>query len=264
MKSPRQRLKTQSAFSKSDMPIFALTDELIFPPPELADENGIIAIGGDLRPERLLLAYQNGIFPWPHRDYPLMWFCPPQRFILEPNKVHLGRSLQKAMRKSPYEIRFDSHFTDVMRGCQSSFRPDQDGTWITDEIVKGYTGLHELGFAHSAEAYEDGELVGGVYGVSLGGIFCGESMFAKRPNASKVAFATLVAHLLEWDFKLIDCQNESEHLASFGAHTVSRKSFLGLLREALTPPTRRGKWACSMQPDDALRRIAVAQKSNSR
>src|SRR5260221_4886320 len=150
------------------MPIFALSDELIFPPGELAEEDWIIAIGGDLRPERLLLAYQNGIFPWPHEDYPLMWFCPPKRFVLRPQSVHLGRTLQKAMRKSPYEIRFDTSFEDVMRGCQSAKRHGQDGTWITDDMIEGYTQLHELGFAHSAETYHNGELVGGVYGVSLG------------------------------------------------------------------------------------------------
>jgi len=254
---PLQR-KTPEKCLRFSMPIFALTDELIFPPPELADESGIVAIGGDLRPERLLFAYQRGIFPWPHEDYPLMWFCPRQRFILEPRRFHIGRTLQKAMRKRPYEIRFDSRFTDVMRGCQSAIRPDQDGTWILDEMVEGYTGLHELGFAHSAEAYENGELVGGVYGVSLGGIFCGESMFANRPNASKIAFATLVAHLIEWDFALIDCQNESEHLASFGAHIISRKSFLNSLRKILLAPTKCGKWTCGMQSDEALQRLETA------
>lgn len=237
------------------MPIYALTDELIFPPQELADKSGVLAIGGDLSPERLLLAYQSGIFPWPQEGYPLLWFCPPKRFVLEPKQIKIGRTLQKAMRKNSYEIRFDTNFTGVMRGCQSTFRPDQDGTWITDEIIAGYTRLHEEGFAHSAEAYENGELVGGVYGVSLGSIFCGESMFAKRPNASKIAFATLVAHLIEWDFDLIDCQNESEHLASFGAHTISRKSFLGLLKKCLLKPTHRGKWICS--PSDDLRTKSV-------
>jgi leucyl/phenylalanyl-tRNA--protein transferase len=231
------------------MPIFALSDEILFPPPELADDDGIIAIGGDLRAERLLAAYRAGIFPWPHEGYPLLWFCPPKRFVLEPLKLHVGRSLQKAMRKGLYEIAFDTSFREVMKGCQAKDRPDQDGTWITDEIVEGYTRLHEMGFAHSAEAFENGKLVGGVYGVSLGGTFCGESMFANAPDASKIAFATLVSHLAAWDFDLVDCQNESQHLASFGAHLVSRKEFLIRLAGSQAKTTMQGKWQCVLQPD---------------
>lgn len=230
------------------MPIFALTDEILFPPPELADENGIIAIGGDVRPQRLLAAYQAGIFPWPHGDYPLMWFCPAQRFVLTPKEIHLARSLIKTMRKGRYEIRFDTSFEAVMRGCQEQDRPGQDGTWITDEMVEGYTALHEMGFAHSAEAFANGVLVGGVYGVSLGGTFCGESMFANAPDASKVAFATLTAHLATWDFDLVDCQNESAHLGSFGARLISRREFLSALRASQRKTTRRGKWHCVLQP----------------
>jgi leucyl/phenylalanyl-tRNA--protein transferase len=234
------------------MPIFALTDEILFPPPELADEDGIIAVGGDLRPERLIAAYRAGIFPWPHEGYPLLWFCPPKRFVLKPQNLHIRRSLQKAMRKGRYEIAFDTCFSDVMRGCQAKDRPDQDGTWITDEMIEGYTRLHEMGFAHSAEAFEDGKLVGGVYGVSMGGTFCGESMFANAPDASKIAFATLVTHLIAWGFDLVDCQNESEHLASFGAHLVSRKEFLLSLRGSQLQTTRRGKWECVLQPNKII------------
>jgi leucyl/phenylalanyl-tRNA--protein transferase len=244
------------------MPIFALTDELIFPPPELADEDGIIAVGGDLQPERLLLAYHEGIFPWPHKGYPLMWFCPPKRFVLSPKDVHIGRSLQKVMRKDRYEIRFDTCFREVMKGCQAKARPDQDGTWITDDIIEGYSALHEMGFAHSAEAFENGELVGGVYGVSLGGTFCGESMFATKPDASKAAFATLIAHLIEWDFDLVDCQNESNHLASFGARLVSRKEYLSALHISRGHLTLRGPWKCTMQPREALRSIAPQASSS--
>lgn len=246
------------------MPIFALTDELLFPPPELADENGVLAVGGDLRPERLLLAYEAGIFPWPHEGYPLLWFSLPERFVLEPSEVHLGRSLQKAMRKSPYEIRFDTCFSQVMRGCKSSSRPGQQGTWITEAMIEGYSGLHQLGYAHSAEAFENGKLVGGAYGVSIGGTFCGESMFANATNASKIAFATLIAHLIKWDFALIDCQAETEHLTSFGAKLIDREVFLAKLRASQKQETRKGTWQCEMQPDEALRFMTLAREHKSR
>jgi leucyl/phenylalanyl-tRNA--protein transferase len=224
------------------VPVYRLTRELIFPPPDDADSSGLLAVGGDLTPERLLLAYSQGIFPWYEAELPILWHCPDPRMALLPSELHVSRSLRKLLRHAPFEIRLDSAFEAVIRACASVPRSDGDGTWITDEMIDAYQQLFELGYAHSAEAWEGGELVGGLYGVSLGGCFFGESMFALQSNASKAAFATLVEQLAKWEFDLIDCQVYTDHLASFGATQWDRSRFLEALKVSLTKTTRRGCW----------------------
>jgi leucyl/phenylalanyl-tRNA--protein transferase len=205
-------------------------------------DDDIVAVGGELTPERVLSAYQQGIFPWPHEGYPLLWFCPDPRFVLPLDQVHIGRSLRKTIQKGRYVIQFDTAFREVMLACATRERSHQDGTWINDDMIDVYTQLHEQGYAHSVEAYLNGKLVGGLYGISLGGIFFGESMFSMEADASKIAFATLLAQLAEWDFDLVDCQQETEHLARFGAMHWPRERFLQLLQHSLEKPTRQGKW----------------------
>jgi leucyl/phenylalanyl-tRNA--protein transferase len=213
----------------------------VFPPVELADE-GLLAVGGDLRPERLLLAYSQGIFPWYGKNLPILWHSPDPRMVLYPDELVVSRSLKKQIRRKPYELKLDTAFGDVLRGCADAPRPGQNGTWLIPEMITAYTRMHELGFAHSAEAWKDGELVGGLYGVALGGCFFGESMFARAPDASKIAFVTLVQQLRAWGTVLIDCQVHTEHLERFGAREVARTEFLAKLQPALELPTRRGAW----------------------
>lgn len=226
------------------MPVYLLDpeDPLAFPPPEKADRSGVLAVGGDLRPERLLAAYSRGIFPWPAEGHPLLWHSPDPRFVLEPAKLHVGRSLRKTIKAGTYEVRWDTAFADVIDACSEAPRPGQNGTWITDEMREAYTTLHQLGFAHSIESWAGGKLMGGLYGVSLGAAFFGESMFARGPDASKVAFATAVERFREWGFHFVDCQVETEHLARFGAEHWPRRRFLTALAKALQEPTRRGPW----------------------
>jgi len=234
------------------MPIYMLTDELRFPPPEGASAEGIVAVGGDFRPERLLLGYAQGIFPWPSEGLPLLWFSPDPRFVLDPERAHIPRSLRKRLRKLPYEIRFDTAFGEVIRCCAEARRPGQRGTWIIDELVEGYQVLHDLGFAHSIEAYRGDVLVGGLYGVGLGRVFFGESMFALEPDASKCAFAMLLAQLTAWGFLLVDCQVHTEHLERFGAEEWPRAQFLSALRACVGGETRRGPWKLELGIEEAL------------
>ena len=225
------------------MPIYWLTeDEALFPPTEGADSRGVVAVGGTLTPTRLLEAYRRGIFPWYSEGEPILWHSPDPRFVLEPTALHVPKSLKKTLRHLPYELRYDTDFAGVMRACGEHARPGQNGTWITDAMLEGYTALHEAGYAHSAEAWQDGALVGGLYGVWLGRIFYGESMFAEAPDASKVAFVELVARLREAGCSWVDCQQETEHLARFGAASVPRRQFLKVLAQALAFPTQVGKW----------------------
>ncbi|MGQ0508145.1 MAG: leucyl/phenylalanyl-tRNA--protein transferase [Myxococcaceae bacterium] len=217
-------------------------DPQAFPDPDLADENGLLAVGGDLSPQRLLAAYANGIFPWYGDDLPILWHSPDPRFVLKPDKLHVPKSLRKTMKRREFEVRFDTAFAEVISACSETLRPGQKGTWITDDMRQAYVRLHQLGFAHSAETFQGGRLVGGVYGVSLGSAYFGESMFAHAPEASKVAFVTLVEKLQEWQFTLIDCQVETEHLTRFGAEHWPRRDFLAALDQALTAPTRHGSW----------------------
>lgn len=227
----------------TDVPIYRLHPRLNwFPPPEGAHESGVLAVGGDLKPKRLLTAYSMGIFPWPMEGQPLSWHSPDPRFVLTPETFHLPKSLGKTLRKGLFEIRYDTAFAEVIDNCATAKRDGQRGTWITGEMREAYCGLHRLGFAHSVESWHQGRLAGGLYGVSLGSAFFGESMFATMPDASKVAFAAVVERLGRWNFTLIDCQVETEHLARFGAEPWPRDRFLSALKEALQAPTRQGPW----------------------
>jgi len=208
-----------------------LTHQLIFPDPRDASEEGIVAYGGDLSPSRLLRAYQNGIFPWYAKGDPILWWSPDPRLILELDDFKLRRSLKKRMKHFTY--RFDSAFLDVITECSNMPREGQNGTWIQPEIIEAYNVLYGMGKAHSVEAYQNGKLVGGAYGVVVGGVFCGESMFAKESDASKAAFAVLVEHLKNWGYSFIDCQVATPHLLSLGAKEVSRDYFLMRLKDVV-------------------------------
>lgn len=224
------------------MAVYRLGAEPVFPDPEDSDPSGLLAVGGDLEPERLLGAYACGIFPWYSEGQPILWHSPDPRALLAPGALHVPRSLRRTLRSGCFEIRLDSAFAEVVRACAEMPRPDQAGTWITAEMQRAYGRLHELGFAHSAEAWEGDTLVGGLYGVSLGGAFFGESMFCTRDDASKAALVVLVEQLRDWGFDLFDCQIESEHLARFGARPVARREFLAQLRRSLERETLRGVW----------------------
>ncbi|MFQ5543211.1 MAG: leucyl/phenylalanyl-tRNA--protein transferase [Nitrospiria bacterium] len=214
-----------------------------FPDPSEADENGLLAYGGDLNPDRLLTAYSKGIFPWPHGDeYPLLWFSPDPRTILIPKNLHIGASIRKVMKRHSFEIRFDTAFESVILACAVMKRKDSGGTWITQEMMDAYARLHHLGFAHSAEAWQDDQLVGGLYGVSLGAAFFGESMFSQCDNASKVALITLLQQLNQWDFHFFDCQMPSSLVTRLGAVDWKREYFLASLKKSLQVQTRQGKW----------------------
>lgn len=220
-----------------------------FPDPNESDGRGLLAYGGDLAPERLLAAYAQGIFPW-YDDSPILWFSPDPRMVLRPAELHVSRSLAKRARRRPFELRMDTAFAEVIRACAEAPRPDQDGTWINEDMIEAYIVLHELGFAHSVEAWQldpEGDaaerLVGGLYGVSLGRAFFGESMFARESDASKIAFATFVRQLEAWGFDFVDCQVETAHLSRFGATEWPRADFLRALEIALDAETRRGRWS---------------------
>ena len=203
---------------------------LFFPDVEQAmiDPEGLLAVGGDLSPERLIHAYQQGIFPWFSDDQPILWWSPNPRLVLFPEHLHVSRTMQKAMRNSTLEIRVDTAFLRVMHAC-SEPRPNQPGTWITDDMIDAYCQLHQQGIAHSIEAWDGPNLVGGLYGVAIGKVFFGESMFSRQDNASKIAFITFVQHFQRWGGKLIDCQVTTQHLSSLGAEEISRTEFSTLL-----------------------------------
>jgi leucyl/phenylalanyl-tRNA--protein transferase len=213
-----------------------------FPPltSALKEPNGLLAVGGDLSPRRLLAAYRHGIFPWYSEGDPILWWSPDPRMVLFPAELRVTRSLAKTLRNASYEVRFDTAFDDVMRGCAAP-RAGQPGTWITAEMRAAYGRLHELGYAHSAETWIDGELAGGLYGVAIGRMFFGESMFTRRRDASKIAFVHLVEHLRTADYALIDCQMHTEHLASLGARALPRREFSRRLKDLVDydrPPRR--------------------------
>jgi len=197
-----------------------------FPDPRSADEYGVVAVGGDLGPDTLLEAYRHGIFPWPIDDFPLFWFSPADRAILEFDKLHVSRSLQRARKNSQLAFTFDRAFHDVITGCARMKRPDQDGTWIRDDVIAGYTEFHRLGYAHSIEAWSGGQLVGGLYGVDVDGAFGGESMFHRVPNASKLVLLHLVDHLRERGLDWMDLQVMTPHMEQLGATAISRDAFL--------------------------------------
>lgn len=212
----------------------------------LTEPNGLLAAGGSLSIEFLISAYSQGIFPWFSHDQPILWWSPSPRMVVNPNDVHFGRSLKKLARKAPFKITCDTCFSNVIDACSDIDRPDQEGTWITDEMRDAYINMHQAGYAHSIEAWREGELVGGLYGIAIGGAFFGESMFSKVSGASKIAFATLVEQLKEWGFSLIDCQIHTAYLESFGAHEIERNIFEEKLRNALSfekPKASVSLWA---------------------
>ena len=223
------------------MPVFRLGEELVFPPVELAEE-GLLAVGGDLSPERLELAYSLGIFPWYSEGEPILWHSPDPRFVLTPESLHVPRSLRRALRANPYRLTLDTAFEQVIAACAVMSRPDEDGTWITAEMQAAYIELHRRGIAHSVEAWSEERLVGGLYGVALGAVFSGESMFAEAPDASKIAFVTLVGQLDRWGIRIIDCQVQTDHLERFGARPWPRTRYIEALRKAPAVANRPGPW----------------------
>jgi leucyl/phenylalanyl-tRNA--protein transferase len=239
------------------VPVFRLSDEIAFPDARLADPDGLLAVGGDLRPERLLLAYALGIFPW-YEEEPILWHSPDPRWVLEPGRLHVPRRLLRTLRQGVFELRLDADFPAVIGACAETRRRGQRGTWITPAMRDAYLRLHELGFAHSAEAFCGGELVGGVYGVSLGAAFFGESMFFRRRDASKAALVALAWQLEAWGFALLDCQVHTGHLERLGATSWPRERFLAALAKALEAPTRRGPWR--LDPAALRQRLAKSPR----
>ena len=227
------------------MPIFWLNDDDIsFPNPELANPDGILAVGGDLTPERLLLAYRIGLFPWFNPEDPILWWSPDPRFILYPKNLKIAKSMRSYFNQKKFQITFDQAFETVMKSCQQAYRKGQSGgTWITEDMLKAYCTLHEKGFAHSVEVWKGEELVGGLYGISLGRIFYGESMFSNVSNASKFGFISLVKKLEERNFTLIDCQQRTPHLESLGGEFVDRKVFLKYMELNQKETTLKGSWS---------------------
>ncbi|MDD4872537.1 MAG: leucyl/phenylalanyl-tRNA--protein transferase [Kiritimatiellae bacterium] len=219
------------------MPVFRLGSKLIFPPVRLAEENGILAVGGDLSVKRLLLAYSSGIFPWYSDEEPIIWWSPDPRFVLFPEKLKVAKSLQRIIKSGKFRVTFDKNFKAVIENCRTVKRPYQDGTWITDDMIRAYYALHKAGYAHSVEVWLKEKLAGGLYGISLGKCFFGESMFTHVSDASKVGFVTLMQRLKTEGFKLIDCQVYTDHLLRFGAEEIPRNDFLSLLSKALSCDT---------------------------
>lgn len=227
------------------MPVYYLSKKRAFPPPHLADSDGLLAIGGDLSPERLLLAYSMGIFPWYNEGEPILWWSPTPRMVLYPSNLRIAKSMRPILNnKQIFQVSFDTDFEGVIKNCQKTARPEQSGTWITPAMLEAYCRLHTLGYAHSVEVRcpQTQELVGGLYGVSLGSCFFGESMFARQNNASKVGFIRLVEYLQSQHFSLIDCQVYTQHLASLGATLIEGNLFFTQLQQAVKKPTLRGKW----------------------
>lgn len=221
--------------------IYQLSNELIFPDPFEADESGMLAIGGDLNIDRLLLAYSQGIFPWFNPDDPIMWWSPAWRPIFIPGEIKVSKSLRRTIRKNIFEIRMDTEFEAVMRAC-GDLRKDEEGTWITEEMIEAYTIMHKMGYAHSVEAWKDNELVGGLYGVALGKAFFGESMFHKVNDASKVAFFALSENLKDWGFHFIDSQVSNPHLERLGSMEIHRTVFMEMLSVAIKEDFQTNIW----------------------
>jgi leucyl/phenylalanyl-tRNA--protein transferase len=219
-------MKTNAWYKKIKM-IFQLDERIIFPDPALAEEDGLLAIGGDLSMERLLLAYHSGIFPWYSDDEPICWFAPHERCVIFPKKIIVSKSMQKTFRQNTFEIKMNTAFEEVIENCSSIFREGQGGTWITDEMKKAYLLLHKSGVAQSVEVWQNNELVGGLYGLKINTVFCGESMFSKVSNASKAALIWLCQSK---QYSLIDCQLKTEHLMSMGAEMITQQKFIEILK----------------------------------
>ena len=224
------------------MPVFLLSDTIEFPPPHLASEDGLLAVGGDLSQKRLLLAYRMGIFPWFSDNEPILWWSPDPRLVLYPGEIRISKTLKKIIKKERFKVTLDLAFNDVINQCAQVRLQNNQGTWIIKDIIKAYCKLHESGFAHSVEVWYQSELAGGLYGVSLGRCFFGESMFTRISNASNIALVKLVGYLEKLSFDLIDCQVTTEHLIRFGAREIPRTLFLKQLATSLNAPTQRGKW----------------------
>lgn len=225
------------------MAFWLSNNELSFPHPMHAGPDGLLALGGDMRPERLLLAYWHGIFPWFEERGAIAWFSPDPRCVLLPDELKIHKSMRSIFNQRKFEYTLDTRFREVVQHCAEVWRKDQVGSWISDKFIEGYVRLHEQGWAHSVEVWQSGELVGGLYGIALGRVFCGESMFAFVPNASKAGFITLVQALRDVGFWLIDCQVETPHLMSLGARTVAREQFLEVLAKNKFEPSVVGRWA---------------------
>ena len=234
------------------MPVFVLSDENVFPSPNLATTEGLLAIGGDLSTKRLIEAYSNGIFPWYSEGEPIMWWSPSPRMVVIPEDYTPSKNLRRTVRKNIFDISFDNAFDEVTRACASVPRHDQDDTWITPEMREAYHNLHQEGLAHSVEAWQNGELVGGLYGVSLGRVFFGESMFHKVTDASKVAYYHLLQFALQNNFELIDAQQDTPHLRRLGGKLLNRDEFLSLLRQALKHRTLKGPWKMNINNEQDL------------
>lgn len=224
------------------MPVYRLLEQHVFPPVERSEPDGLLAVGGDLSEGRLLLAYASGIFPWFGEGDPILWWAPDPRAILRPEEVNISRSLAKVLRRREFSVTYDRAFLEVIDGCAGVRTQTGEGTWITEELRSAYCRLHELGYAHSVECWKEGELVGGLYGLSLGRCFFGESMFHRVTNASKVAFVSLAAELAKLGFEMLDCQMPTDHLASLGAKTVSREEYMRRLSKGggdeIGPPSK--------------------------
>jgi len=224
------------------MPVFQLSREIIFPPPELAEPEGLIAVGGDLSPERLLEAYRSGIFPWFGEGDPILWWTPSPRLVLIPQEFHVSRRLARLIRQNIFSVTADTAFREVIRNCAAKRSKNRPETWITGDMIKAYCHLHDLGYAHSIECWKENRLVGGLYGVALDRVFFGESMYFETSNASKVALHALVKHAQHKDIRFIDCQMRTDHLINLGAREFSRKSFQEILRESIKKIHPQKKW----------------------
>ena len=224
------------------MTVFLLSDTIEFPSPHLASEDGLLAVGGDLSQERLLLAYHMGIFPWFSENEPILWWSPDPRLVLYPHEIKISKTLKKILKKKAFKVTMDLAFNEVIKQCAEVRLQKNQGTWIIEDIIEAYCKLHESGYAHSVEVWHQGELAGGLYGVSLGKCFFGESMFTRISNASNIALVSLVEHLKKMSFDLIDCQVTTEHLIRFGAKEIPRTLFLKKLKTSLSATTYRGKW----------------------
>jgi leucyl/phenylalanyl-tRNA--protein transferase len=223
------------------MPVYFIDNDTIFPPVEYSNEDGILAAGGDLSLGRLIEAYTNGIFPWYSSDTPVLWWSPDPRFVIYPNEVKVSKSMRQVLKKNIFEIRYDTSFREVITAC-SGERKHEKGTWITSEMIEAYVDLHSLGLAHSVEAWRDGKLAGGLYGVSIGRMFFGESMFSYESNASKAAFIVLAENLAKLEFDLIDSQVYTRHMESLGAFRMARKDFIGIMKKSVKKETICGNW----------------------
>lgn len=224
------------------MPVYRLIDQYIFPSPELAEENGLLAVGGDLHPQRLLEAYRQGIFPWFGKDDPILWWFTSPRLILEPAKIHIPKRLARSIRNEEFAITFDQAFHQVIDECASIRHSKREETWITDTMKTAYRKLHSLGYAHSVEYWREGQLEGGLYGVAIGSVFFGESMFSRKKNASKIALVALATLLEEKEFALIDCQMTTTHLLQFGAQEITGKEFSNSLHRYIHNLLPDGHW----------------------